>query len=149
MNNETHPLDKIECDKKIELSDLEIYSNSDLNEISNIRRMNFKLYAKLLSTCHDIEVMYELTSMDMPQTFPIRVKIGLREKLYYFLLEKGMPTIALYYRLIEEIDLEKYPLSCDISYEILNLPVHQDISEEDVVKLCHEVIEFFEERVGL
>ena len=54
-----------------------------------------------------------------------------------------MPTVALYYRMIEEIDLTKFPLSGQISQEILNFPVHKDTSIEDIETLTTAIDDFF------
>ena len=73
----------------------------------------------------------------------MRIKRDLREKLYFYLLERDLPTVALYYRMIEEIDLTKFPLSGQISQEILNFPVHQDTSIEDIETLTTAIDDFF------
>ena len=137
--------------KQEELADYEVlqsYANSDFRQISEIRRDNFRAYSELLVSNDNFEIMYELTSEDIPQTFPIRVKNNLREKLYFFLMEKGLPTTALYYRMIEQISLIDFPLSIKISNEILNLPVHQDINFDDIKNLCQKIDEFFKKDFG-
>ena len=93
------------------------------------------LYASLLKPLDQIEIMFDLHDDDIPHTFPIRVKNLKREKLYFYLMERNMPTTALYYRMIDEIDASKYPTSYAISSEILNLPVHQDTTNEDIFSL--------------
>jgi dTDP-4-amino-4,6-dideoxygalactose transaminase len=60
---------------------------------------------------------------------------GLREKLYFALMDEGIPTIALYYRLIAAITPRDFPASHDLARNILNLPVHQDTSLEDLSRL--------------
>jgi dTDP-4-amino-4,6-dideoxygalactose transaminase len=45
--------------------------------------------------------------------------------------------------MIEEIDLTKFPLSGQISQEILNFPVHQDTSIEDIETLTTAIDDFF------
>lgn len=116
--------------------------NSDLEEIALKRRENFKHYARALRQVDGIEIMYEQQDDEVPQTFPIRVKNNLREPLYFYLMEKGMPTIALYYRMIDKLDVQTYPLAHGISNEILNLPVHQDITAEDIRALVKEIKNF-------
>jgi dTDP-4-amino-4,6-dideoxygalactose transaminase len=116
---------------------------SEVKQIADKRKHNFKLYSKLLNNNKGIEIMYELRENEIPQTFPIRVKRNLREKLYFHLMDKSMPTIALYYRLIDELKLNKYPNVFEISSEILNLPVHQDTEETDIIKLTDSINEYF------
>ncbi|OEE19274.1 perosamine synthetase-related protein [Vibrio cyclitrophicus ZF205] len=136
-------LPNIESDKKMEYSVLEAYSNSDFDAISKIRRRNYLCYSQNLYSDDNIEVMFSLENEDIPQTFPIRVKNGLRERLYYFLMENNMPTVALYYRMIDEIDSAEFPLSFTVSNQILNLPVHQDTEESDVLQLIDGINKFF------
>lgn len=116
--------------------------NSDLEAIAAKRKKNFESYSKLMAGVEGIEPMYELNEGEVPQTFPVRVKNGLRESLYFYLMEKNMPTIALYYRLIEKLDAGSYPLAHEISGEILNLPLHQDIDQEDIFSLAEEIKKF-------
>jgi dTDP-4-amino-4,6-dideoxygalactose transaminase len=146
QNNQKYDLHKLKSTELMERSVLELYSNSDFNYISTLRRNNFTTYTEHLKSNVNIEIMFELTPHDIPQTFPVRIKKGLREKLYYFLMDNDLPTVALYYRMIEEIDLESFPLSRQISNEILNLPVHQDTTLDDIILLAKKIIEFFEKK---
>lgn len=119
------------------------YALTDFNAIKDIRRRNYALYANLLKPLHQIEIIYELLDSDIPQTFPIKVKNSQRENLYFYLMDKKIPTTALYYKMIEEINPENYLLSYEISREILNLPVHQDTTIEDIRLICTEISNFF------
>lgn len=116
--------------------------NSDYKKIREKRRHNFMIYEEKLSGINGIEPMYKLENYEIPQSFPIRVKNKLREPLYFYLMNKNMPTTALYYRLIDELTIEEYPLSHKISEEILNLPLHQDIDNSDIIDLIKEIKEF-------
>lgn len=118
--------------------------NTDLEGIAAIRRKNFETYKELLPSVEGIDIMYDLRNGDIPQTFPIRVKNGKREQLYFYLMEKGIPTTALYYRLIDNLDTENYPLMHEISGEILNLPVHQDTTENDIALVVKEIKNFLQ-----
>ena len=101
--------------------------------ISSIRRRN---YQYLLDNLHEnpyIEILYpHLDQETIPLNFPILVKRNKREKLYFNLEKKGIITCSLYYRLIHQISKTAYPISHEISQNILNLPVHQDTTEEDL-----------------
>ncbi|WP_207911254.1 DegT/DnrJ/EryC1/StrS family aminotransferase [Roseateles saccharophilus] len=121
------------------------YALTDFNAVKAIRRRNYAHYANLLAAVSQIEIMFALASEDAPQTFAIRVKNSKREPLYFHLMQRGMPTTALYYRLIDEIPASEYPESYSIAGDILNLPVHQDTTVEDVEELCAAIIAFFEE----
>ena len=122
---------------------LEQYALSDFNLIKTIRRQNYALYAELLDGLGQVEMMYALNDTETPQTFPIRVKDGQREALYFYLMERDVPTTALYYRMIDQIDPARYPESIALSQSILNLPVHQDTTLDDVRVVCDNVRQFF------
>ncbi len=117
--------------------------NSDFQGIAQKRRANYAHYAKTLPI-NNVEAMFTLEKDDVPQTFPVRIRNNLREPLYFYLMEKDIPTIALYYRLIDELSATDYPLAHTISGEILNLPVHQDVNEKDVATVMKEVKAFME-----
>lgn len=119
--------------QRIKLETLEQLSKSKINEISNIRISNYNYYIQKLKDFEKIELLYpELPQGIVPVNLPIIVKSNKREKLYFKLMEEKIPTIALYYRLIDFIDKEKYPASYYLSNNILNLPTHQDITKDDI-----------------
>jgi dTDP-4-amino-4,6-dideoxygalactose transaminase len=123
---------------------LEQYAVSDFAAIKDIRRRNYAAYASMLGgRPDDIEIMFELSAQDIPQTFPVRILQGKREKLYFYLMDRQMPTTALYYRMIDQIDRKEHPMSFQLAGDILNLPVHQDTSLEDVAALCAAITGFF------
>jgi dTDP-4-amino-4,6-dideoxygalactose transaminase len=131
-------------EKRINQQDLEHYAMSDFNMIAQKRRANYEIYENNIGQFSDVKIMYKLEEGDIPQTFPILIKNRKREKLYFYLMEREAPTTALYYRLISQINSEKFPLSHEISHEILNLPVHQDTNEKDVLFICDLIKDFFE-----
>ncbi|MDX7998860.1 perosamine synthetase-related protein [Xenorhabdus sp. Reich] len=145
-NNNKYNIAPPSSEEDISLQALKIYSNSDFKKIGNSRRKNFNYYSALLNNNKNLEIIFKLDHDDIPQSFPIRIKNELREKLYFYLLKNNLPTISLYYRLIDEIDLKKFVFSEKISNEILNLPVHQDTTKEDIIKLCNNIEAFFNEQ---
>lgn len=122
---------------------LEQLIKTDLKRVTEIRRQNFASYKSFLVEHADFEPMYYLKTEDVPQTYPIRVKNSRRENLYFYLMENQIPTIALYYRLIDEIKENLYPESFRLSREILNLPVHQDITTGDIEIICKKINKYF------
>ena len=52
--------------------------------------------------------------------------------MYFWLFDRGIPLIALYYRLIDPLLNEDYKDMQIVSDSILNLPVHQDINYKDL-----------------
>jgi len=87
--------------------------------------------------------MFDLVNGDIPQSFPLRIKNEKRERLYFYLIDHAIPVTALYYRLIEQIKQEQFPISFAIASEILNLPVHQDITQDDIREICSAIGNFF------
>lgn len=143
INNESINLLTLREEQRASREVLEQLIKTDLRCVAKIRRQNFSLYESLLQSNKNVKPMFTLGENEVPQTFPIRVKNGKREALYFHLLNQRMPTIALYYQLIDEIKKSDFPLSHQISSDILNLPVHQDIVESDVRAVCQGIVDFF------
>ena len=107
------------------------------SEIAQRRQQNYCKYLALLEPNSHIELMQpQLHEGIVPLNFPIRVNSGLREKLYFDLVNQGITTAALYYRMIPQIDESIFSISYAISASILNLPVHQDTTEEQIEFIC-------------
>lgn len=144
INSDAINISTLPVTKRISQAVLEQYAKTQFGEVANARRDNFLLYKKYLPKIKSIEIMFCLIDEDIPQSFPLRIKNGMREKLYFYLVEHSIPVTALYYRLIDQIKKEKFPISFAISDEILNLPVHQDINESDILEICSAISIFFE-----
>jgi dTDP-4-amino-4,6-dideoxygalactose transaminase len=147
INKNGIPVSPLSVEKKIDFEDLEYYANADFNEIAQKRRENYALFEQLLSENTELDILYKLEERDIPQTFAVRVKNGLREKLYFYLMEHDAQTTALYYRMIKEISAEQFPVSHQIANEILNLPVHQDTESEDVKRIFTLINEFYTTKI--
>jgi dTDP-4-amino-4,6-dideoxygalactose transaminase len=119
---------------------------ADYKSIMKKRRSNFNLYKQKLSEVEGLEIMYDLKNDEIPQSFPVRINNKQREPLYFHLMNKDMPTIALYYRLIDELTVDEYPLSHKISEEILNLPLHQDTTDQDIEMIVEEIKKFLKKK---
>ncbi|KAB7675547.1 DegT/DnrJ/EryC1/StrS family aminotransferase [Plesiomonas shigelloides] len=143
INNNMLQIPKLSPEDIIDLSALEMFASSDFKRIAEIRRDNYKAYYDKLINNDNINILFDLNENDIPQTFPIFVKNGLREKLYFYLLNNNIPTVALYYRMIPQIEPSKFELSMLISSGILNLPVHQDTTLEDIDLVCSKINYFF------
>lgn len=115
---------------------LEQVLRTDLVAVMETRRRNYGWLADKLQSVEGLEVLYPGIGMSVPHNFPVRIEGGLREKLYFALLEKNFPTIALYYKMIDQIEASEFPLSHELARSILNLPVHQDTTLHDLGQLC-------------
>ena len=140
INNSKFELPKIPDKEKCSSDVLEQLLRIDLKQIAIKRIHNYCYLFEKLRNIDRIEIMYpSIEPYLIPHNFPIIVKNNRREELYFKLFEKGIPTIALYYRLIDAINRNKYPVSHYISSSILNLPVHQDIEIDDLDMLINEI----------
>ncbi len=127
---------------KPKLETLDAMSRSDLNAIREKRRNNYLYLTKLLEDVSGIEIMYsELPDGIAPHNFPIIVKNSKRESLYFKLIESRIPVIALYYRMINPISHGGYKDSIYISDNILNLPIHQDITKSNIEEIILRIKE--------
>ena len=129
---------------KISQATLELFCSSRLDEIAAVRRRNYILLASQLQDMDEIEMLYpQLADGIVPQTFPILLKGRSREKVYFEMINRNVRVVALYYKLIDQINEQEHPVSFDISQRILNLPIHQDLTEEDtrsVAKILWAVV---------
>lgn len=129
----------IRDNEKCAASTLEQVLKMDLPSIMADRRRNYALLLERLAGLDGLEVLYPSIGDTVPHDFPVRIHDGLREKLYFALMDKGLPTTALYYRMIDEITAEEHPNSHALSKNILNLPVHQDTEPADIHVLCDAI----------
>jgi dTDP-4-amino-4,6-dideoxygalactose transaminase len=113
----------------------------DLNGIVNKRIENFRFLEALIKNIDGIAPIKKLSDNDIPHNYPIIVANGLREKLYFWLSEREITLIALYYRLIEPITIENFQSMHKLSDSILNLPIHQDINKQDLINLSKLITE--------
>jgi dTDP-4-amino-4,6-dideoxygalactose transaminase len=122
------------------------FTSADYPAIADIRLKSYRYLAARLTPLEGIEIMYpELAPGIIPLNFPILVTGMPREKLYFELIDRGYTLIALYYRLIPEIDKDQFPTSYKLSENILNLPVHQDTTIDDLDGLVEAMKDILEQ----
>lgn len=119
---------------------LEQLLRTDLHAVAAKRRENYHWLSNRLAGADGLTVLYPALGELVPHDFPIRVHDGLREKLYFALMSEGLPTVALYYRLIDAITPQSFPRSHALSRSILNLPVHQDTEIADLEHLSRRLL---------
>jgi len=109
------------------------FHHTDFEQIQVLRRKNYHYLLEQLSVIPQITVLHpHLEKETVPLNFPILIHEGKREAFYFKLEERGVITCSLYYRLIDQIEQEQFPIAHQLSEAILNLPVHQDTSEEEL-----------------
>jgi dTDP-4-amino-4,6-dideoxygalactose transaminase len=145
--NNSVEISEIDIRKKISLETLESYCTISLEKTSEIRIKNYNYYLELLpEVSGKMSIMFpKLPKGIVPLNFPILIHSNKREKVYFKLIDAGIITCALYYRLIPEINKKIFPLSYEISEKILNLPVHQDTKKSDVLFIARNLNEILKE----
>ncbi len=130
------PLPADRCDPAC----LEQLVRTDLDAVADKRRENYRWLSNRLVGAEGLTVLYPELGDFIPHDFPIRIHDGWREKLYFALMAENLPTVALYYRLIDAITPQSFPRSHALSRSILNLPVHQDTEIADLEHLTHRLL---------
>ncbi|MDD2637128.1 MAG: DegT/DnrJ/EryC1/StrS family aminotransferase [Bacteroidales bacterium] len=129
-------------DDKISNNDLNLLAKSDLKVVYTKRQENYRCYlSKWQKNSLIIPVYNKLPDGIVPLNFPIFVKNGMREKIYFDLIDRGVITCSLYYRMINEINKDEFPESFQISDMMLNLPVHQDTNTTDIKYIIQQIKE--------
>jgi dTDP-4-amino-4,6-dideoxygalactose transaminase len=133
INNKTFNLTSLPIKFQIENTTLSIFYTSDYNRIAEKRIANYLYLKKGIEDIGQLEILFPNIEMGtVPMNLPVIINNGKREELYFYLMDIEIPTIALYYRLIPQINKDQYPVSIFLSKNILNLPIHQDIEESDL-----------------
>ena len=142
-NRPMHGADGIPAEPGCPAGVLDHVFRTDTRAVVQHRRMLYRKFVAGLGGIEGIRVMYPEIGEYVPQSCAVQVAGGLREKLYFGLMDQGMPLTALYYRLIQEIDESAYPEGFAVSRSILNFPVHQGVPVEMVscvVDMTREIL---------
>lgn len=139
-NNKNWLLDKLPQDLQLEEIWVNKFSSYDLGKIIQKRKSNYRFLQLSLTGLEGLTIMYDLKEGDVPHDFPILIDNGLREKLYFQLMEWDVPTTALYYRLIDPLQKPDFEDMRDISANILNLPIHQDLDRKDLEDMVNKLV---------
>lgn len=119
----------------------------DIVSISEKRKSNACFLENKLKDNPKIKILrsgYDYEG-NVPQTFPILLDKAInRYNVYLKLNEMGYGVISLYHTLIQEIMSKNFYSSEKLSSGILNLPVHQDVSEETLEKVCESLIKIID-----
>lgn len=134
----------IRDEDRIDLSALEVFTRIQETQVVEKRLINYKYLAQLLDNCPGVTLLFpEVPVGVVPLNMPVIIADELREDLYFYLIDRGFPTIALYYRLIDDLHAEEFSVSRMISENILNLPIHQDAETSELDELVGAIREFF------
>jgi dTDP-4-amino-4,6-dideoxygalactose transaminase len=135
--NTDHVTFKDHCEEEV----LSVFAKSDLEKINAKRVENYKKMADALKKTEGIELLFSSSVPDgiVPHNLPIIVKNGLREKLYFKLIEQEVPVTALYYCMIREILIQDFPNAHYVAENILNIPIHQEVTDENISEIARKI----------
>lgn len=122
----------------------------DINGIAKKRIENFKMLSKLMDDLDKyfvpLRAETELTH-NVPQTFPIVIRKGERNRIYEIMNRKGYGVVSLYHTMIKELQNDSHINALWLSKRIMNLPVHQDCDSslykemvDELINACKETI---------
>ncbi|MFC9335671.1 DegT/DnrJ/EryC1/StrS family aminotransferase [Arthrobacter sp. NPDC057009] len=108
----------------------------DWTAISQARRSNFIALSRLLAAMPECGSRFEmlwpaLEDHDVPQSLPVRIMSGNRDGVYDGMNRDGFGMVSLYHTLIEPVRDDFLYLN-QLSGEITNFPVHQDVPEASI-----------------
>jgi dTDP-4-amino-4,6-dideoxygalactose transaminase len=124
-----------------------------LNRFNNARKTAADYYDKALAGCYEIAVPErEKYSSHIFHQYTIRVKNGRRDELKKFLDENKIPSMIYYpgplhmqeaYRYLgyQESD---FPVTNLLCREVLSLPIHTEMDEEQLDHITRNILKFFE-----
>lgn len=117
----------------------------DWTKISATRRRNFTMLTELL--LHSVGCGEQFTLLwptlnadEVPQTLPVFIAGDWRDDVYERMNSQGFGMVSLYHTLIDEVRSSQVDL-VTLSHHIINFPVHQDVSKDDVGRMA----DYFEE----
>ncbi|SDQ16337.1 DegT/DnrJ/EryC1/StrS aminotransferase family protein [Paraburkholderia fungorum] len=138
-------LDAASC---ISARTLATLASTDVLAASEQRLRNYERVAGWVRDLPGVELLFErIPEHAVPLNCPVIVLDGKREALYFALIEAGVLPTALYHTLIPEISHTQFADSAYVSSNILNLPTHPDIAQDDFARYeavlnaaIHEVV---------
>ncbi|KFC39614.1 DegT/DnrJ/EryC1/StrS family aminotransferase [Elizabethkingia anophelis] len=114
--------------------------NYDLFSIYSKRVENYNYLLRKLSDIRGINVIYkELEAGICPQTLPVILENIDRDMLYHELNRKGFGMVSLYHTMIGELENFDSDAAKYTSKNIINFPVHQDITFNDLDELIENL----------
>lgn len=107
----------------------------DISKIALTRKSNYEQIDKLVRL-EKYSSLFEplkdsLREGEIPQTYPIKIKIGRRDEIYELMNQSGYGVVSLYHTLIEPLRNTENNAAFNLSQQILNLPVHQDVDSSN------------------
>jgi len=136
INNKRYQSEKVKIDKKdsIGSSLLLTYLRHDSEKSITVIQSNYNFLSKELSKINGLRPMFPILPKGVvPMNLPVYIEAISREDFYFKMINKGVTLTSLYYRLVDSIDKTEFPISHEISKKIINFPINQDISIDEMV----------------
>jgi len=114
--------------------------NFDLATLARRRRENAATIAAGLGPLAGrIDPLWELPELVVPQTFPVLVRGTSRDHLYEQMNASGFGVVSLYHTLVDAIPRKDFPISHELARTVMNLPVHQAASTDQLAAMLDEL----------
>ena len=135
-----------DMDDNISKDDLLCFVKSDLSKISRKRRSNYAYFLKHIQKIKGVKPVYpKLPKGTVPLNFPVIIQKKNRDNVYFALRALGIEVVSLYYCIIKEISKKEFPTSYFISNHIMNFPLHEEITQKNILEMCKSVKEVLAE----
>jgi dTDP-4-amino-4,6-dideoxygalactose transaminase len=132
-------------------ADADVYMRSNLLKIAEVRWTNFLHAERLLAKVQRIDFFYtDSKQFTCPLNLPMMAKsLNERHGLYTKLVDNGIIPTALYHILVPQLDKQEFERSVNISNRIINLPIHQDCTSDEIDVMAEVIKEWEKHSVGL
>lgn len=126
-----------------------------LNEYNHAREAVADYYDKAFSGCEDISIpKREDYSSHIFHQYTIRIRNNMRDSLRQYLGEYGIPSMIYYPGPLHMQEAYRYlgygesdfPATTSLCREVLSLPVHTEMEEDQLIYICDKVLQFFERK---
>ncbi len=124
-----------------------------LDRFNDARRSAADFYDKALAGCKSITPPgRSVFSTHIFHQYTIRVGNGLRDELRNYLASIKIPSMVYYPRPLHIQDAYRYlgytnddfPVTSSLCKEVLSLPMHPDMEQEQLEYITHNILKFFE-----
>jgi dTDP-4-amino-4,6-dideoxygalactose transaminase len=137
--------------ESMDLADSNVFMRSNLDMIAELRWSNFSYAENLLTGLERLTFFYaDSKNFSCPLNIPMMAKSNRdRHELYSTLVHNGIVPTALYHILVPQLNKPEFSESVDISNRIINLPIHQDCTRNQIDIMIDVIMEWEKQSVGL
>ena len=112
----------------------------DLYSIYKRRRSNYIYLLRRIIDVDGVEILYDKLNKGIcPQTMPVIIKSFDRNILYTKMNDAGFGLVSLYHTMIDSLKNSSFEAPKKLAPVIINLPVHQDITFDDIDAMVNEL----------